>query len=125
MWATKDRERCESLDELLECADIPASEVQGSMAKVTSSDGTHRGASRVHDLGRLPAEFHGLPNGHSGSHQFLVDDFVTACAAGTQPPNNVWMAARYLVPGLLAHESSLRGGEQLEVPDLGAPPTGS
>jgi phage tail protein X len=33
------------------------------------------------------------------------------------------MAARYLVPGLIAHESAVRGGVLLEVPDLGAPPT--
>ena len=69
---------------------------------------------------RLPKEFVGLPNGHCGSHQFLVDDFVQACLTGTTPPNNVWQAARYCVPGLVAHESALRGGELLEIPDFGA-----
>jgi len=64
----------------------------------------------------------GLPNGHLGSHQFLIDDFVTACLAGAQPANNVWQAARYLVPGLIAHESAVRGGELLEMPDFGDGP---
>ena len=91
-------------------------------AKVVSADGTHSSASRVHDLARLPREFIGLPNGHNGSHQFLVDDFVTACVEGSLPPNNVWDAARYNIPGLIAHESAGRGGELLEVPDLGGPP---
>ncbi len=40
----------------------------------------------------------------------------------TIPPNNVWEAARYMVPGLIAHDSSVRGGELLQVPDFGDPP---
>jgi len=73
------------------------------------------------DVDLLPKEFVGLPNGHYGSHQFLVHVFVTACVTGQTPPNNVWDAARYLVPGLIAHESALQGGVGLEVPDFGAP----
>ena len=38
---------------------------------------------------------------------------------GETPPNNVWQAARYLVPGLVAHESAMSGGAQMEVPDFG------
>jgi len=64
----------------------------------------------------------GLPNGHSGAHQFLVDDFVKACVNNTLPPNNVWQASRYLIPGLIAHESAMKGGVLLEVPDLGDAP---
>jgi hypothetical protein len=78
--------------------------------------------SSVHPVDRLPREFLGLPNGHSGSHQFLVHDFVTACLNGRTPPNHVWAAARYLVPGLIAHESALKGSAPMEVPDFGDPP---
>jgi predicted dehydrogenase len=80
--------------------------------------------SKVHPHERLPREFARLPNGHEGSHQFLVDDFVRACATGKLPPNHVWAAARYSIPGLIAHESSLREGEMLRIPDLGDPPAG-
>jgi hypothetical protein len=52
----------------------------------------------------------------------MAAEFVRAVAEGEPPPNNVWMAARYTVPGLIAHESSMRGGELLEVPDFGAGP---
>jgi hypothetical protein len=76
----------------------------------------------VHPVQRLPKEFRGLHNGHNGSHQFLVDDFLRASAQNKLPPVNVWQAARYLVPGLTAHESAMRGGELLEVPDFGAEP---
>ncbi|MGH2559472.1 MAG: Gfo/Idh/MocA family protein [Thermomicrobiales bacterium] len=89
---------------------------------VDTAHGVYHKMSRVHPVSRLPREFAGLPNGHHGSHQFLVDDFVTACVGGTTPANNVWMAARYALPGIVAHESAVRGGERLAVPDLGAPP---
>jgi len=77
----------------------------------------------VHDVSQLPKEFKGMPNGHEGAHQFLVHEFVTAVADRRQPPNNVWQAARYLVPGLIAHESALKGGVLMDVPDFGAGPT--
>lgn len=60
--------------------------------------------------------------GHGGSHPFLVDDFVKAVAWRLHPRVNVWQAARYLVPGLTAHQSALQGGKLLEIPDFGAGP---
>ena len=122
MWVTKDRSVCVDLSAKLMCKDIPVGGDGGDMSKVTSADGTHRGVSDVHPVDLLPREFTGLPNGHNGSHQFLVHDFVSACVTARTPPNNVWAAARYLVPGLIAHESALKGGELMEVPDFGAPP---
>jgi predicted dehydrogenase len=116
VWVTK-REKLD-VTEVLSCAAVPAKEV-GGMSALPTSDAVYRGVSKVHPVERLPREFVGLPNGHNGSHQFLVDDFVKACVGGEQPPNNVWMAARYLVPGLIAHESAKKGGVLLEVPDLG------
>ena len=118
VWVTKNRDEMIDLSDLLAPVGRPA-KPEGEMAAVTSADGTHEGVSSVHDISRLPREFIGLPNGHLGSHQFLVDDFVKACTSGQQPPNNIWQAARYLVPGLLAHESAKREGELLDVPDLG------
>jgi hypothetical protein len=121
MWVTKRLETCEDLRAQLSCARQPAA--NDEMAKVDSEDGTHWGTSSVHDVARLPREFRGLHSGHAGSHQFLVDDFVKACVRDQQPPNNVWQAARYLLPGLVGHESSMKGGELLEVPDFGDCPT--
>lgn len=59
---------------------------------------------------------------HYNSHPFLVDDFVRAVMTGKLPPNNVWDSARYMIPGLIAHESALRGGELLDIPDFGGAP---
>lgn len=79
------------------------------------------GTAPVQDTARLPREFAHLPNNHWGTHQFLVDDFVRACGSGEPPPNHVWAAARYMIPGLIAHDSAVRGGVQLDIPDLGGP----
>jgi predicted dehydrogenase len=80
------------------------------------------GHAPVHDVGRLPQELEGAPNGHEGSHHFLVDDFVTAANKGTLPPVNAWTAARFTLPGIIAHRSALRGGERLQIPDFGPAP---
>lgn len=117
-WMTKDRNATEDVTDLLSPIGV-SHKPEGQMAAVTADDGTHVGASRIHAVGRLPREFIGLPNGHLGSHQFLVDDFLRCVNAGEQPPCNVWQAARYLVPGLIAHESAACGGQLMDVPDFG------
>ncbi|HLT67627.1 MAG TPA: Gfo/Idh/MocA family oxidoreductase [Microbacterium sp.] len=80
------------------------------------------GLAPVHDASRLPEELRRLPSGHEGSHHFLVDDFARAVATRTLPPVHAWEAARYTLPGIIAHQSALRGGERLEIPDLGDAP---
>jgi predicted dehydrogenase len=92
--------------------------------QVTCVGGEHPlcGYSPVHPRERLPESFSDLPNGHSGSHQFLADDFVKACVENRDPPCHAWASARWMIPGLIAHESAMQGGELLEVPDLGDPP---
>jgi hypothetical protein len=120
---TKNPEETVNLTELLSCVVVPGQRVDGPMSALPSSDDVHRDVSKIHPVERLPKEFEGLPNLHSGSHKFLVDDFVKACVSGAHPPNSVWQAARYIVPGLIAHESAKRGGMLMEVPDLGDPPS--
>ncbi len=80
------------------------------------------GLAPVHDSGRLPEEFRGAPNGHEGSHHFLVDDFVTAVNNRTLPPVNAWLAARFTLPGIVAHQSALQNGERLPIRDFGDAP---
>jgi predicted dehydrogenase len=80
------------------------------------------GLSPVHDAKRLPEEFRGAPNGHEGSHHFLVDDFVTSVNAGTLPPVNAWVAARFTLPGIVAHQSARQYGARLPIRDFGDAP---
>jgi predicted dehydrogenase len=115
------------LDDLLRCEAV--SDEERARRALRSAKGVqddfYSGLAPVHPAWRLPAEFAGLDNGHHGSHQFLVDDFVRACVTGALPPNHIWAAARYNLPGLVAHESALREGETLPVPDLGDAPAGA
>lgn len=79
------------------------------------------GLSLVQDAERLPSSYLGMPNGHFGSHQFLADDFVKAVKDHKLPPTHAWNAAKYCAPGIIAHESALREGEMLAIPDFGGP----
>ncbi len=80
------------------------------------------GHAPIHDLSRLPREFENAPNGHEGSHHYLVDDFARAVGTGSLPPINAWVAARFTLPGIVAHQSALQGGERLSIHDFGEPP---
>ena len=78
--------------------------------------------SPVQRMDLLPESYKDLPNGHNGTHQYLIDDFCRAYASGKLSPTNIWAVARYNIPGLVAHQSALQGGVLLPVPDLGDPP---
>lgn len=120
-WQTKDG--VQDVSALVESA-ASLSHDDPSLAHVDPAlrDAFVSGYAPVHDPSRVPAEVRSLPNGHEGSHHFLVDDFVSAVATNTLPPVNAWTAARFTLPGIIAHESALRGGERLEIPDLGDAP---
>lgn len=121
IWATNDREDLTDLADLLHVELLKVEDPQPDEDLTVVAE-SHTGASRVHNVKRLPKEFVGLPNGHAGSHQFLADDFCKAVTASKLPPNHVWAAARYCIPGIVAHQSAERNGERLAIPDLGGPP---
>lgn len=76
------------------------------------------GFARVHDRSQLPKEFVGLSNGHGGSHQFMVDDFVMDAIGERKAPMNVIDAARFTIPGVLAHQSAQMAGQKLQIPQF-------
>jgi predicted dehydrogenase len=78
------------------------------------------GFARVHDRSQLPKEFVGLSNGHGGSHQFMVDDFVMDAVGERKAPMNVIDAARFTIPGVLAHQSAQIAGQKLQIPQYRA-----
>ncbi|WP_432942946.1 Gfo/Idh/MocA family protein [Kribbella sp. CA-253562] len=121
VWQTK--EGVEDISHLMETKPSGSLE-DDDLANVDPAlrDAFLSGLSPVHDRSRLPKEFAGLHNGHEGSHHFLADDFVRAVVDKTLPPVNAWVAARYTLPGIYAHQSALQGGVQLEIPDHGDAP---
>jgi len=54
--------------------------------------------------------------GHGGSHGPLMHEFVSAILEDRQPLVNVYEALALTVPGVVAHQSALKGGERLKIP---------
>lgn len=57
-----------------------------------------------------------VPSGHGGSHTFIAHEFVSALVEGRRPVVDVYEAADYTVPGIIAHQSALKGGETMKIP---------
>ncbi len=58
-------------------------------------------------------------SGHEGSHTFITHEFIDSLANNRRPAVDVYEAVAYTAPGIVAHQSSLKGGEQLKVPNFG------
>jgi len=70
----------------------------------------------------LPEPLSSNLGGHGGSHAYLVNEFVDSIIKDRQPRTNVWESARYYAPGIVAHQSALKDGELLKIPDWGDVP---
>ncbi len=58
------------------------------------------------------------PSGHGGSQVFLSAEFINALLEERSPDVDVYEALAMTVPGIVAHQSALKGGEQLTVPQF-------
>lgn len=58
------------------------------------------------------------PSGHGGSAVFISAEFVNALLEDREPEINLYEALAMNVPGIIAHQSSLKDGEQLTVPSF-------
>lgn len=56
--------------------------------------------------------------GHGGSHPHLVHEFVNSLIEGRQPYPNAQQSANITCVGILAHESAMKGGEIIHLPDF-------
>lgn len=56
--------------------------------------------------------------GHGGSHGYLGNEFVTSILEGRTPLVNIAWALNMTVAGVVAHESALKGGELLKIPQF-------
>jgi predicted dehydrogenase len=54
--------------------------------------------------------------GHGGSHGYLMNEFVTAILEDRKPLVDVALALNLTVSGIVAHQSALKGGELLKIP---------
>jgi predicted dehydrogenase len=57
-------------------------------------------------------------SGHGGSHPHLAHEFITSILEEREPFPNAVQSANYTATGICAHESALRGGERVTLPDF-------
>jgi hypothetical protein len=70
------------------------------------------------DLARPPLPPGIAPGGHGGSHGQLMNEFVTAILEDRQPLVDIVLALNMTVAGVVAHQSALKGGERLRIPQF-------
>ncbi|MGD0090438.1 MAG: Gfo/Idh/MocA family oxidoreductase [Planctomycetota bacterium] len=82
----------------------------------------YRGLAKgLPDLARPPLPPGVDPGGHGGSHGHLANEFVTAILENREPLIDVYEALAMVVPGILAHQSALKDGETLKIPQFERP----
>ncbi len=64
----------------------------------------------------LPPKVEG--GGHGGSHGYLMNEFVMAILENRQPLVDVGMALNMTAAGIVAHQSALKNGELLKIPQF-------
>ncbi len=91
---------------------------------VIDSDGYPEGDAK-RDIYELPDYSLQMPeplrirSGHGGSHTQITHEFISSLVDGRKPIVDVYEAAAYTAPGIVAHQSALRGGETMKIPDFG------
>ncbi len=91
--------------------------------RLGSMDGTkYKGvAKNLADIERpaLPPGVSG--GGHGGSHGRLTNEFITSILADRLPLVDIYEALAMTIPGIVAHQSALKDGEQLKIPQFDRP----
>jgi predicted dehydrogenase len=68
---------------------------------------------------RRPALPPGMDKGgHGGSHGYLTNEFIMALLEEREPLIDVYEAIAMTAPGIIAHQSALKNGERLVIPDF-------
>ncbi len=59
-----------------------------------------------------------LPSGHDNSHAFITHEFIDSVLRERLPEVNIHEAIKYTAPGIIAHQSALKDGECLTIPNI-------
>jgi len=99
--------------------DTPGDE--GERGRVRGQKGSYHDkfealAATLPDLTKPPLPPGVEAGGHGGSHGYLMNEFVTAILQNRNPLVDIAMALNLTVPGIVAHESALKNGELLKIP---------
>lgn len=100
----------------------------GEMGRIRGQRGTYYGKYQGLQKDPPPIKRPPLPptvelGGHGGSHGYLMNEFVTAILENRTPLVNVAWALNMTVAGIVAHQSALKDGELLKIPQYKMPAT--
>ncbi len=73
-------------------------------------EGPHRGYPKLNVPPGVKA------GGHGGSHGHLMNEFVAAILEDRKPLVDVAQSLAMTVSGIVAHQSALKGGERMKIP---------
>ena len=93
----------------------------GEMGRIRGQKGTFYGKyegleKTLPNTNRPPLPPGVAAGGHGGSHGYLMDEFVTAIIQNRSPLVDVARAMNMTVSGIVAHQSALKNGELLKIP---------
>ncbi len=93
----------------------------GEMGRIRGQRGTFYGKyegleKNLPNLERPPLPPRVERGGHGGSHGYLMNEFVTAILQDRKPLVDVAQALNMTVGGIVAHQSAMKDGELLKIP---------
>lgn len=97
----------------------------GEMGRIRGQKGTYYGKyegleKKLPETRRPPLPPTVEAGGHGGSHGYLMNEFVHAILEDRKPLVDVAMALNMTVAGVVAHQSALKDGELLKIPQYKA-----
>ena len=102
-------------------SDLPEPEIA---EKITVPDFAHLLPESIRRF-TLPSEIHDADHlsflqggGHGGSHPHLAHEMLSALVEDRDPRPNAVTSANWTCVGICAHESALRGGEIVRLPEF-------
>jgi predicted dehydrogenase len=95
----------------------------GEMGRVRGEKGSFYGRyegleKKLPGTTRPPLPPNVAPGGHGGSHGYLMNEFVSAILQNRVPLVNIAQALNLTVSGIVAHQSALKQGELLKIPQF-------
>jgi predicted dehydrogenase len=93
----------------------------GERGRIRGQRGTFYGkyeglAEKIPETSRPPLPPKVEPGYHGGSHGYLMNEFVTAIIEDRKPLVDIATALNMTVAGIVAHESALKDGELMKIP---------
>jgi predicted dehydrogenase len=76
---------------------------------------------KLPNIGRPPVPPTMQLGGHGGAHGPITNEFITAILENRLPLVNIYQALAMTVPGIVAHQSALKDGETLKIPQYEPP----